>query len=95
MCLQKENEVLSKTIDWLRFPLAFLIVLRHADLRHESIGGVSILERLNIPVYDFLFPLIHTMTGIAVPLFFFFSGYLFFSEDEIEVGLLDAIKKNE
>lgn len=91
--LDRENEVLSKTIDWMRFPLAFLIVLRHADLQNEYVNGQSILSNIDAPVYDFLFAILHTFTGIAVPMFFLFSGYLFFLKTRSMSDYLPQLRK--
>ena len=61
----------SKVIDWLRFPMAAVVVLNHTG----SLGGAS-----PYPVYSTLciiFP--EAICRLAVPLFFLISGYLFFN----------------
>lgn len=61
----------SKVMDWLRFPMAVLVVLIHTG----SLGGDS-----PYPVYStlcILFP--KAICQLAVPLFFMISGYLFFN----------------
>ena len=66
----------SKVIDFLRFPMIVSIVLLHAFL--ESIKGLDIPAN-GIPVYHFLsFFISRVLVSVAVPLFFFISGYLFF-----------------
>jgi surface polysaccharide O-acyltransferase-like enzyme len=65
-----DKELESKTIDWLRFPMAFAVVLLHTG----SQGGNS-----NYPIYSTLCILLpNGLCRIAVPMFFLFSGYLFF-----------------
>ncbi len=62
-----------KTISWLRFPLAALIVLKHyytPDISAEAVGGSDELMFYHY-IGEFtqgVFP------AIAVPLFFFISG---------------------
>ena len=61
----------SKVKDWLRFPMAALVVVNHTG----SMGGGS-----PYPVYStlcILFP--EAICRLAVPLFFLISGYLFFN----------------
>lgn len=65
----------SKAITWIRFPLAVLVVYLHS--RPEIIGAGANLE--NMPILFNLTNLISgNITRIAVPAFFFISGYLFF-----------------
>lgn len=69
-----DGDLTSKTIEWLRFPMAALIVLLHTG----ALGLDS-----SQPIYRSLS--IITNAGIcrlAVPCFFFISGYLFFSKLE-------------
>lgn len=70
--IDKESSRLleSKVMDWLRFPMAALVVVNHTGSR----GGGS-----PYPVYStlcILFP--EAICRLAVPLFFLISGYLFF-----------------
>lgn len=73
------DELLSKTISYLRFPLTVGVIFIHFDL---SIGldikGVT--YGLNNPGwYFFIINLISgTLAAISVPLFIFISGFLFF-----------------
>ena len=70
--LVQPDSLTSQTIEWLRFPLAILVVLLHA-------GAVGMNS--NLEVYHTLSVL--TTGGvcrIAVPCFFLISGYLFFRD---------------
>lgn len=61
----------SRTVEWLRYPLMLLIVLIHADdpvLMSMPQSGVSAI----------LYFITRTVVRVAVPLFFVFSGYYFF-----------------
>jgi surface polysaccharide O-acyltransferase-like enzyme len=73
-----KEQLLSKTISWLRFPLAVGIVFIHNQMDHIEIQG-TILDFDNWPVVKYSVNLFsQVLPRIAVPLFFFFSGYLFF-----------------
>lgn len=63
----------SKVIALLRFPMAFAIVMFHF---------VPVTTQVDFPVYNFLhFVVWFICSGhIVVPLFFIFSGYLFFNK---------------
>lgn len=73
----RENDVLqSKVINLLRFPMIVGIVLLHSFL--EGIQGLDI-PKTGIPIYhNFSFFISRIVVSVAVPLFFFISGYLFF-----------------
>lgn len=67
----------TKTIDFLRFPLAVGIVLIHADYLNELVGD----EKL--PVFSIVSTFLSKVLAVgAVPLFFLFSGFLFFYKVE-------------
>lgn len=76
------NATLSKTISWLRFPLAALIVLKHyytPDISAEAVGGAD-----ELMVYHYIGEFTKgVFPAIAVPLFFFISGYLYFNKLEL------------
>lgn len=77
----------SKVMDWLRFPMAALVVVNHTG----SLGGGS-----PYPVYStlcILFP--EAICRLAVPLFFLISGYLFFKglENWDKQVYLDKMKR--
>lgn len=79
MCI---NTTLSKTFDWIRFPLAVLVVYIHIDaipqdsflaLSSGTMGTAEVCRKLTmIGVMD-------TIARVAVPAFFLMSGYLFFA----------------
>lgn len=73
------DDQLSKTIDFLRFPLVVLVVLIHAHFSQLTINGINLLQGHNYPIYSGVSYFIsQTIAGAAVPLFYFTSGYLFF-----------------
>lgn len=76
----KNQELTYKTFDWLRFPLAVMVVYLHnfnlvnkpyLITNWEDINGMDIFNIVR--VYGSLL-----VTNIAVPLFFVISGFLFF-----------------
>jgi surface polysaccharide O-acyltransferase-like enzyme len=72
------DELQSKTIDWLRFPLVIGVVFIHmhpfVDMR-----GVNFLSFSSSDFYCIVGTWgSYVVTTIAVPCFFMFSGYLFF-----------------
>ena len=85
----------SKTIDFLRFPLIIGVVLIHSQFTELVINGVDMMNGHNFPIYQIVAKLFSDIfSRIAVPLFFFFSGYLFFYHKEFtwhEYGL--SLKK--
>lgn len=74
------DKKLSLTFDWLRFPLIVLVVFIHTFqsevvVNGENMGGGS------YPIYQAIGQFISNgVARIAVPLFFFVSGYLYFKE---------------
>lgn len=77
------EELLSKTISYLRFPLTVGVVFIHFDLSQGlDIGGMT--HGLNNPEwYFFIINLISgTLASIGVPLFFIISGFLFFYHND-------------
>lgn len=76
LSITNESEQLqSKVISFLRFPLCVAVVMIHIVANTESCA--------NTPIYDS----VHYLFGdifarVAVPLFFMFSGYLFFYKSE-------------
>ena len=67
---------LSRTFDFLRFPLALFVVYLHIapTLCHEN-AETSII-RATYPVYYWINNSICTLANLAVPCFFIISGYL-------------------
>ena len=73
------DKKLSNTISFMRFPLAVMVVLIHATLIYEQKNGTPYINEIDTPIYcgvDFLFR--QSICSLAVPLFFFISGMLFF-----------------
>ncbi|MBQ4279397.1 MAG: acyltransferase [Rikenellaceae bacterium] len=74
-----DSELQSKTIDFLRFPLIVGVVLIHSQLSGTSIQGQQMMADGDFPLYSEVSYLCSNIIArIAVPLFFFFSGFLFF-----------------
>ena len=78
----------SKVIDWLRFPLAAAVVLLHTGESTTGFYGPDFYSTLCIVLSQ-------GICRIAVPCFFFFSGFLFFSRlEEWDTGVwLGKIRK--
>lgn len=75
MVIQNEQ---SNVIDILRFPLMVAVVFIHTDLLNFRFGNGPIPD--TVFVFPYIFNLISGgICRVAVPLFFFVSGYLFFS----------------
>jgi surface polysaccharide O-acyltransferase-like enzyme len=80
MTSENANELQSKTIDWLRFPLIIMIVAIHmpspplVDIQQVDYFNLSGTDICNIVITLILY----ILTYIAVPCFFMFSGFLFF-----------------
>ena len=70
------EEVQSKTINFLRFPLIVGVVLMHSKLTNIAGSTITVEE---FPLYHYLSLLLtDILFSIRVPLFFFISGILFF-----------------
>lgn len=66
------DDLLSKTILFLRFPLIVAVVFIHANLADVMIGGVLLVEEGQFPLHDMIFHILSDeLARIAVPLFFF------------------------
>ena len=71
-----DNSVISRSIDWLRFPCAAAVVLLHAF--GQPLAGNDCIS-FRYGAYDTIRILFSEgLCRIAVPIFFFISGYLFF-----------------
>ena len=76
------EELQSKTIDFLRFPLIVGVVLIHAHITGMTIKGNDVLRGNSFPVCDTIsYFFSEVVARMAVPLFFFISGFLFFRLD--------------
>lgn len=73
------DELLSKTISYLRFPLTVGVVFIHFSL-HEGLNIRGIKHGLDNPEWFFFIVnfISEVLARIAVPLFFVISGFLFF-----------------
>ena len=72
----KDNSIKSNTIEWLRFFCVVAVVLVHTLVSPEN--GKDVISFHN-GVYDTIRILFSRgLCTVAVPVFFFFSGYLFF-----------------
>ncbi len=73
-----DEELLSKTISYLRFPLIVGVVFIHNDISTFTLQGIK--HEFNNP--DWYYYIIaffsQVLPRISVPLFFFISGFLFF-----------------
>lgn len=72
----------STIVSWLRFPMAVLVVYIHLTPQQSPIftpiSGID-WTMLNCDnVYSILGVMINNITAVAVPFFFFSSGYYFF-----------------
>lgn len=73
----ERNSRESFALDLLRCPLAALVVLLHTSALGDDKGFTYYLANyINAPIVQ-----------VAVPAFFFMSGYLFFVERKNSVGL--------
>ncbi|MDR1895717.1 MAG: acyltransferase [Prevotellaceae bacterium] len=77
-----QNELQSKTIDWLRFPLAIAVVFIHMNIVVDM-QGIDYSSLSGHDIYTVSVALVsHVLANIAVPCFFMFSGFLFFYKTE-------------
>lgn len=73
------NDVLSRSITFLRLPLMVAVVFIHTNLCDVNIGGNLLVAEGAFPILDILTHIVSDeIAHIAVPLFFFISGFLFF-----------------
>ena len=69
----------SQVITWLRFPLIMAVVMLHTYLIDKPIDGIVYVKSGQFPFFDYLEHIIRVeIANMAVPLFFFISGFLFF-----------------
>lgn len=70
----------SQTITALRFPLIVAVVMLHTYIVDKPIGGYIYVKGGQFPIFDLIEHVFRVeIANMAVPLFFFISGYLFFS----------------
>ena len=86
-----ESNVLSKTIDKLRFPLTVLVVVLHCSVRRKGmIVNEDLSDIFSILIaysYNYIYALLNgALAHLAVPTFFFISGYLFFMKGDFSIS---------
>lgn len=84
--LPNDDITLSKTIMFLRFPLIVAVVFIHTGLDGVMINGTLLVNEGQFPIYSLLNRIItKELACIAVPLFFFISGFLFFYRSDFSI----------
>lgn len=74
----------SETISYLRLPLIVLVVMIHSKFDGVVVNGVDLMHEGSFPCYSTISTLIsNIIASIAVPLFYFISGFLFFFQNRI------------
>jgi len=82
------NDILSKTIMFLRFPLIVAVVFIHTNLTDIMINGTLLVNEGQFPIHDlFRHVMTNELARIAVPLFFFISGFLFFYRSDFSLAV--------
>ena len=75
------KELLYKVFDWLRFPLMVFVVYIHSTGRPPINYDLDFFHLTDMNYYDlFRISIYRVLTQVAVPSFFFISGYLFFNK---------------
>lgn len=78
--------ILSKTITLLRFPMIVAVIFIHINLGGVIIDGAQPAQVGQFQTYTLLYHAItDELTRIAVPLFFFISGFLFFYRSDFSL----------
>ncbi len=75
------NALTSRVVSFLRFPLIVAVIFIHCNLMVKN------PELETMPVFYFLVYITMKLVCIAVPLFFFISGFLFFKEGVFNFAL--------
>lgn len=90
-----DEAILSKTITFLRFPLTIAVVLIHTVLVGLVYNGTSSTEENQYTIYNFYYHILsEELARIAVPLFFFISGFLFFYHTDFSLSIYKTKLKN-
>ena len=80
--LQSSEELQSQTIMWLRFPLVLLVLLIHVNPQNKEIftpiQSIDISHLTIANIYSIIGRLGFYFSQVAVPFFFFTTGYFFF-----------------
>lgn len=86
--MSSNNDRLSKTIMFLRFPLIVAVVFIHTNLADVMINGRLLVNEGQFPIHDLFRHIItNELARIAVPLFFFISGFLFFYHTDFSMKM--------
>lgn len=73
------NKLQSQVISCLRFPLIVLVVLIHSNPGDLVFTGIPMFNQENFQIYESVrFFFSNIVFSVAVPAFFFISGFLFF-----------------
>ena len=79
----KDDDLQSKLIDFLRFPLIVCVIFIHNEKSGFSLSGKSFgTDNIPLPIFTRSSHLTIILCRVAVPLFFFMSGFLFFLRTE-------------
>lgn len=90
----KKSTLDLETIDFLRFPLAIAVVFIHWNPISVIDLSYTFTTKSSFPIYDLIHYIIsEEIARIAVPLFFFMSGYLFFFDVQGLFTISQYIKK--
>ena len=74
------SELLSSTIDLLRFPLAIMVIFTHMNPHVINLIDADFSLFSGHGIYNIVGIVgSHVLTHIAVPTFFLISGFLFFN----------------
>ena len=84
--MANNDTILSDTIMFLRFPLIVAVVFIHTGFENVMINGTLLMHEGQFPIYDLLHHIVsNELACIAVPLFFFISGFLFFFHSDFSI----------
>ncbi len=73
------NKLTSQTITTIRFPMMVCVVLLHTFIIDRPIGGEILVPNGKYLIFDIFQQLYQNeLANVAVPMFFFISGYLFY-----------------
>lgn len=80
---------------FLRFPLIVAVVFIHTNLADVMINGRLLVNEGQFPIHDLFRHIItNELARIAVPLFFFISGFLFFYHTDFSMKMYKQKLKN-
>ncbi len=73
------DDLLSETISFVRFPMAFLVAVIHGYFVKVIIdGGKTVIDFSSYNVFSNVVYVTGEITSVAVPVFYILSGFLFF-----------------